>query len=339
MITLLKKFLLAAFLSVAFMLGVTQAEAATLSQNVKGDLKITMLNVGHADAILIQTGKQTILIDTATAEIRGVVIKELEKLSVTKIDKLILTHPHADHIGGAKMLLDPVEKEVAKYPYLKKISIGKVYDNGVVHTSKPYRRYMTSINEKGIAHQSLKTGDILDFGNGVKFKVLFPTAKYVETVNADPLKKDGEYKMNNGSIVGKLTYKNFSMMFTGDCEKESEAKILASNNARDLKCDVLKSGHHGVGTSSTKEFVKAINPSAVLISTADKIENNVRTGHPGVGVLRSYLQCVNQKNIFCTRFNGVITVTSDGQNFSVTPEKKEDWVDKWIAHKQNLAKK
>lgn len=338
---MIKKFLLATFLAVAFILGslITQNEAATPAQNVKGNLKITMLNVGHADAILIQTGKQTILIDTATPEIRGVLIKELERLSVTKIDKLILTHPHADHIGGAKMLLDPIESEVAKYPHLKKISIDKVYDNGVAYTSKPYRRYMNSIKEKGIAYQSLKAGDTLDFGNGVKFKVLFPTAKYVETVNSRSLEKDGEYKINNGSIVGKLTYNNFSMMFTGDCERESEAKIIKAYSAKDLKCDVLKSGHHGVATSSTKEFVAAINPKAVLISTADRIENNVRTGHPGVKVLRSYLACTDKKNIFCTRFNGIITVTSDGQNFSVTPEKKEDWVDKWIAHKNSLAKK
>ena len=199
---------------------------------------------------------------------------------------------------------------------------------------------MKSINEKGTPRQSLKIGDTLDFGNGVKFKVINPSAEFIETTNAKNFdENDAAYNINNGSIVGKLTYKNFSMMFTGDCEKESEAKILANNNAKDLKCDVLKAGHHSVATSSTKEFVKAINPSAVLISTADKIENNVRTGNPPLVVLNNFLLCADKKNIFCTRFNGTITITSDGQNFSVTPEKKEDWVDKWIAHKNALRKK
>ncbi len=337
---MLKKFLLAAFLSVAFILGVTQAEAATLAQNVKGDLKISMLDIGHGDAILIQTGKQTILIDTAKIDQNANLIKGLEKFSVTRIDKLILTHPHSDHIGGAKMLLDPTQEELATYPYLQKISVGEFYDNGVLYTSKVYRRLMKTINKKGISPQSLKTGDTLDFGNGVNFKVIWPTSEFVETINGKAYdKEDRQYRMNNVSIVGKLTYKDFSMMFTGDCEKESEAKILASNNAENLKCDVLKSGHHGTGTSSSKEFVTTINPSAVLISTEDRMAKGVRTGNPNARILKYYLKCASKENIFCTRFNGIITVTSDGKNFSVAPEKKGDWVDKWIAHKKELKKK
>lgn len=339
---MLKKLLLAVFLSVSFIICgfAGQIEAATLAQNVRGDLKIAMFDIGHGDAILIQTGAQTILIDTAMPDMNGVLVKDLEKFAVTRIDKLILTHPHSDHIGGAKILLSPTQEELAAYPYLGKISVAEVYDNGVAHTSKLYRNFMKAINKKGTPRQSLKAGDTLDFGNGVKFKVLNPTAAFVETVNAKNYDKDNvEYSINNGSIVGKLTYKNFSIMLTGDCVKESEAKILASNSAKDLKCDVLKSGHHGARNASAKEFVTTIAPSVVLISTPDKMENNVRIGNPNIRVLQNYLACADKQNIFCTRFNGIITVTSDGQNFSVTPEKKEDWVDKWIAHKKILLKK
>ena len=310
------------------------------AQDVKGDLKISMLNIGHGDSIVIQTKKQTILIDTGKHDEHARFVRELEKLSVTKIDKLIFTHPHIDHIGGARMLISPNEKELTAYPYLKKISVEKVYDNGIAYTSKLYRNYMKTINAKGIPRQSLKTGDTLDFGNGVKFKVLSPTAEFVTTVNGKTFdKSDREHNINNGSIVGKLTYKNFSMMFTGDCEKESEAKIVANNNAKDLKCDVLKAGHHGIGTSSTKEFVKTINPSVVLISASNKKENNVLVGNPNARVLKNYLAYVDKENVFCTRFNGTITVTSDGKNFSVTPEKEEVWAEKWIAHKKTLKKK
>ena len=339
---MLRKIFVAILLFVAFILGnfIAQVEAATLAQNVKGNLKISMLDIGHGDAILIQTGKQTILIDTALTKMHDILVQDLEKFSVTKIDKLILTHPHADHIGGAKMLLNPTQEELATYPYLKKISVAEVYDNDVAYTSKLYRNFMKAINKKGTPCQSLKTGDTLDFGNGVKFTVLNPTAEFVETINAKNFdKNDRQYNINNGSIVGKLTYKNFSMMFTGDCEKESEAKILANNNAENLKCDILKSGHHGIGTSSTKDFVATINPSVVLISTPDKKKNDVRVGNPNARILKYCLKCAGKENIFCTRFNGIITVTSDGENFSVTPEKKEDWVDKWIAHKKALKKK
>ena len=312
----------------------SHVEAAELKENVNGDLKISMLRIGQGDAILIQTGKQTILIDTALANKNELLVKGLEKFSVTRIDKLIITHPHADHIGGARMLLAPKQEELALYPYLEKISVGEVYDNGIAHTSGLYKNYLKALKKKGITHHSLKTGDVLDFGNGVKFDVLFPTEEFVTTVNTTTFdKEDREHNINNGSLVGKLTYKKFSMMFTGDCEKESEAKILASNAAKDLKCDVLKSAHHGNKTSSTEDFVAAVNPSVILISASNRMKDGVLVGQPHLKVIKTYLAAgVAQKNMFCTRFNGIITVTSDGKNFSVTPEIEEDWVDKWTAH-------
>ena len=313
----------------------TQAEASAPAQDIKGDLKISMLNVGQGDAILIQTGKQTILVDTSDTDERDLLVKELEKFSVTKIDKLILTHPHADHIGSAKTLINPSKKELNANPYLEKISVTEVYDNGIASSSPLYKSYMKAINTKGITYQSLKAGDTLDFGNSVKFKVFYPTTELVDNINGGQ-KSDP----NNESVVGKLTYKKFSMMFTGDAEKEVEAEILANNNAKDLKCDVLKAGHHGSYTSSTKNFVAAVNPSYVLISAGPDEEHRNTYGHPHLEPLENYLaQGIDEKNIFCTRWNGTITVTSDGKNFSVQPENNEDWVDKWITKKQKDKKK
>ena len=300
-----------------------------------------MLKIGHGDALLIQTKEQTILIDAADSKKVRALLKELEKFSVTKIDKLILTHPHADHIGNAQALINPSQKELDDNPYLEKISVAAVYDNGVASASPLYKSYNDAIAAKKIPCTALKAGDTLDFGGGVKFKVLFPTSAFVAKVNTlttDRRKK--QYKINNGSVVGKLTYKNFSMMFTGDCEKESEAKILAANNAADLKCNVLKSGHHGIRTSSTKDFVKAIKPDYVLISAAHLKKNNVAVGAPYLEPLQNYLaEGVDKNHIYCTRWNGTITVVSDGKDFSVTPERKEDWIDKWMAQKQQEAKK
>ena len=337
---MLKRIFLMVLMAAVFILSgcAIQSEAA---QNVNGDLKISMLNIGHGDAVLIRTGKQTILIDSANVTKHTELVRELEKLSVTKIDKLILTHPHIDHIGGAKMLMNPSKKDLNAYPYLEKISVAKVYDNGVAHVSKTYKGYMETARDKKIPRQALKAGDTLDLGNGVKFKVISPTAEFVDFINVgDYDKKDRANRMNNTSIVGKLTYKNFSMMFTGDCEKESEAKILANNKEKDLKCDVLKSGHHGINTSSSKKFVAAINPSCVLVSAGYSEKDGVEVGFPQLKVLQKYLAAgVDAKNIFCTRFNGTITLTSDGKNFSVKTETKEDWVDKWIAHLKATQKK
>ena len=313
----------------------TQAEASVPAQDVKGNLKISMLNVGQGDAILIQTGKQTILVDTSDTDERELLVKELEKFSVTKIDKLILTHPHADHIGSAKALINPNKKELNANPYLEKISVAEVYDNAIASTSPLYKSYMKAIDAKGIAYQSLKVGDTLDFGNSVKFNVLYPTSELVNAVNGGQ-----KSEPNNESVVGRLTYKKFSMMFTGDAEKEVEAYILANNKTKDLKCDVLKAGHHGSHTSSTKDFVATVNPSVVLISCGPDEERRNTYGHPHLESLETYLaQGIEKKNIFCTRWNGTITVTSDGKNFSVQSENNEDWVDKWITKKQKEKKK
>ena len=348
----MKKIFMATLLLMAFILGgcggqtkeepkqETQAEVkddtqAAPAQDVKGNLKISMLNVGQGDAILIQTGKQTVLIDTSDTDERDLLVKELEKFSVTKIDKLILTHPHADHIGSAKALINPSKKELNANPYLEKISVAEVYDNGIASTSPLYKSYMKAIDAKGITHNALKVGDTLDFGNSVKFNVLYPTPELVAAVN-DGQKSDP----NNESVVGKLTYKKFSMMFTGDAEKEAEAAILANNKAKALKCDVLKSGHHGSYTASTKDFVAAVNPSYVLISCGPEEERRNTYGHPHLEPLENYLeQGIDKKNILCTRWNGTITVISDGKNFSVQSEDNEDWVDKWITKKQKDKKK
>ena len=335
----MKKIFFAMLLLVTVIFSGCDTKAAITDEKaiLGNDLKISMLKVYHGDAILIQTKKQTILIDTGDINYRDQFVNALEKLSVTKIDKLILTHPHVDHIGGATMLIEPSTAKLEEFPYLEKISVAEVYDNGAVYGSASYRNYIKATKNKGLLYKHLKTGDMLDFGDGVMFKVLSPTSEFIERINSGQFdQEEKSHYINNSSLVGKLTYKNFSMMFTGDAEKESEAEILSRNNVKDLKCDVLKSGHHGSYTSSTEEFVAAVNPSCVLISTSNNDKDPYTpTVHPNVRVTNTYLKCgVDTKNVFCTRWNGIITITSDGQNFSVKPEVEEDWVKKWIAIKK-----
>ena len=106
-----------------------------------------------------------------------------------------------------------------------------------------------------------------------------------------------------------------------------------------MKCDVIKVPHHGSTTSSTKNFVTTINPSYALISSGHREENGVPTGHPYLRTLKTYLAAgLDKKNILCTRFNGTITIISDGKNFTVTPEIKTDWLDDWIALKEKAQK-
>ena len=338
----MKKFFVAVLLPVLLIFSGCNTQAADVSAaDVKGDLKISMLNIGHGDSILIRTKEQTILIDTGKHDEHKRFVDGLEKFSVTKIDKLILTHAHIDHIGGSRMLISPTDKQLNEFPYLKKISVDKIYDNGVAYTSVAYKTLMKTIAELKTPYRSLKAGDTLDFGGGVKFKVLWPTSEFVAEMNGGKDgKKDKQYNLNNSSLVGKLTYKNFSMLFTGDCEKESEAKIVERYSAKDLKCDVLKSGHHGTTTSSTKDFVAAVNPSAVLISAIGLLKNDIRRSPPSRLALETYLAAgVDGKNIFSTHANGTITITTDGKKFSVQPEVSDAWLDEWLTAKRKANSK
>ncbi len=338
----MKKFFLLTAMLVVFILtgcGGTQAEnnstnqtkpaeTATSNRNaVTGNLKITMLNVGQGDAFLIQTKTQNILIDTSDSDERAKLVAELDKAGVTTFDKIILTHPHADHIGGIEKLLKD-----AKY------TVHEVYDNGIASTSRLYLNYMKLIKDNSIKHQSLNVGDVLDFGDGVKFEVLYPTADLVKAVNNDERKTDP----NNESVVGRLIYKNFTMMFTGDAEKEVESNLWADNDAKKLRSLILKSGHHGSYTASTENFLSVVQPEVVLISAGeptDKRGGNTY-GHPHVEPLENYLAAgIDSKNIFWTFKNGTVIISTDGENYSVQPEIEEDWVQEWINYKKQNSRK
>ena len=296
--------------------------AEATSKNFKSDLKITMLNVGQGDSFLIQTSTQNILIDTSDIDERNKLVNELDKAGVTVFDKVILTHPHADHIGGIDKLLND-----------EKYTVKEVLDNGIASTAKLYINYMKTLKERGIKHSTLKAGDVVDFGGDVKFEVLYPPKNLVNAVNDGKQKTDP----NNESIVGRLQHKDFTMMFTGDAKLKVESEIWADNPENKLNSTILKAGHHGSHTSSSENFVRVVNPEYVLISAGeptDKRGGNTY-GHPHVEPLQTYLNAgIKSQNILWSWKNGTVIIETDGKNFSVTPEKKEDWVKAWIAEKK-----
>lgn len=307
----------------------TVAEPTTSTNNAeatpkdfKSDLKITMLNVGQGDSFLIQTSKQNILIDTSDMDERSKLVAELDKAGVTVFDKIILTHPHADHIGGIDKLLKD-----------DKYTVKEVYDNGIVSTSKLYINYMKDLKNSGIKHSTLTAGDVLDFGGGVKFEVLYPLNDLVKAVNDGKQKTDP----NNESIVGRLHYKDFTMMFTGDAELKVESEIWADNKESQLKSTILKAGHHGSHTSSSENFVNVVKPEYVLISAGEPTTKRGGNtyGHPHVEPLQIYLNAgIKSQNILWSWKNGTVVIETDGKNFSVTPEVKEAWVKSWLSEKK-----
>lgn len=264
------------------------------------ELKVTMLNVGQGDSFLIETESENILIDTSDAAARDTLINYLVDRQIFTIDRLILTHPHADHIANAAYLINNG-------------FIGAVYDNGKISASQYYKNYLAACNEYNIPRSTLREGDYFFLDDGA----------YLQILSANRFSQNA----NNDCIVAKLVYGNFSMLFTGDIEFEVENELFQGDYV--LAATVLKAAHHASKTSNSLDFVKAVNPTYIFISAA---ENN-RYGHPHAAALDNFILAgVNKQNIFWTAKNGNVTITTDGSNVTVSPDIVSNWLDNYLGY-------
>ncbi len=251
-------------------------------------LEVTFLDVGQGDAILIETPKeQNILIDGGEGQ---QIIKRLgEELAWwdKKIDLMILTHPHSDHVGG---LVD----------VLKRYTVSKVLYTGATHSSPDYIAWLEAIKEKNISLKIVNHPQKIQLGENLFLEIIFP--KEQNDI-------DERTNLNNSSIVVKLVYGQNSFLLTGDAEMEVEKKLLANRDG--LKADVLKVGHHGSNTSSMDIFLQAVQPSYAVIEVG---ENN-SFGHPSPRVIKRLER--RGIKIFRTDINGSIKFTSDGVNLKI----------------------
>ena len=290
--------------------GQSSDTAANSKAEAKGQLTISMLDIGQGDAVLIQTGAKNILIDTGDDKYyedgkkgkeNTQLLTELQKLKIDHIDTLVMTHAHADHIGKA-------DKVIAQY------GVKELVYNGIPSNSKYFINALKAAKANGTQQVKVKAGDVLDFGNGVSFEIVSPTQSLIDEDTAD-IKAKKKVDVNNESVVGRLTFGNFAMLFTGDAEGPVE-KTMAASYGKKLKCQVLKAGHHGSKTSSTAEFLKLVQPESVVMS----LGANNQYGHPHEALLNR-LQKQGIKNIYRTDLNGTITIVSDGSSYNITTEK------------------
>lgn len=290
--------------------GQSSDTAANSKAEAKGQLTISMLDIGQGDAVLIQTGAKNILIDTGDDKYyedgkkgkeNTQLLTELQKLKIDHIDTLVMTHAHADHIGKA-------DKVIAQY------GVKELVYNGIPSTSKYFINALKAAKANGTQQVKVKAGDVLDFGNGVSFEIVSPSQSLIDEDTA-AIKAKKKVDVNNESVVGRLTFGNFAMLFTGDAEGPVEKEMVASYGKK-LKCQVLKAGHHGSKTSSTAEFLKLVQPESVVMS----LGVNNQYGHPHEALLNR-LQKQGIKNIYRTDANGTITIVSDGSSYSITTEK------------------
>lgn len=252
------------------------------------ELNVHFLDVGQGDSILIQfPDGRNMLVDAGGNDDASTIVSYLKKTGVKKLDYLIGTHPHEDHIGS----LDTV---------INNFQIGEVIMPKVTHTTRTFRDVLEAIDRKGLQIRPAKAGVSIMEDGPLAARVLAPCG---EDYN----------ELNDYSAVIMLTCGEVSFLLSGDAEALSEKEILASGAA--VKADVLKVGHHGSNSSTSAAFLKAVGPRYAVISVG--AENDY--GHPHQVTLdRLKKQGVE---VIRTDQQGTVLFTTDGKELSFTTEK------------------
>lgn len=254
--------------------------------NMNNDLlKVHYLDVGQGDSIFIELpNNETMLIDAAESYQSENIINYLKNLNYQKIDYVIGTHPHTDHIGGLKDIINTFE-------------IGKIYMPKVVSTTKTYESLLMAIKDKNLKINTAKAVTSIIDTDTLKINILAPNnSTYTE--------------LNNYSVVTKITYGSTKFLFMGDAEKLSENEIKENVTA-----DVIKIGHHGSNTSSSIDFIKKVNAKYGIISVGLNNKYNL----PKEEIITNWEN--SGTKIYLTSINGTVRASSDGTNIKIESEK------------------
>ena len=249
------------------------------------DVVVKFFDVGQADSILVQSAGVNMLIDAGTNNMGNTVVQNLKDLGITKIDYLVGTHPHEDHIGGMDDVINNFE-------------IGTIYMPKVQTNTKTFEDVLDAISNKGLTITTPEVGYVFEVGNTKCEVMCVGTGTTEENSN-----------LNLSSIVIRMVYGEESFLFMGDAEEKNESSRQWPQTT------VLKVGHHGSDTSSSESFLNQVKPEISVISVG--INNTY--GHPK----KTTLDKLNAlgTSIYRTDQNGTITITCDGTNCVVTTEK------------------
>lgn len=213
------------------------------------ELEVHSINVGQADAtLIIAPNGETVLIDSGDWRNNGeTVIDYLETHDIDRIDHLIATHAHADHIGGHAAIINHYETE--------RNGIGAVWDSGVPHTSQVYDRYLDAIEEHNVTLYETREGDTIPFEDD----------RLTMTVLNPPEESDRPGDLHYNSVSVLLEFDDTTVLFTGDAERAAEERMVDTHGDT-IEADIYHAGHHGSATSSTASFIDAVDPDATIIS-------------------------------------------------------------------------
>lgn len=250
-------------------------------------LEVHYIDVGQGDCSLIICDGKTMLIDAGENGNETHVLDYLRLHNIEKLDYIIASHQHSDHIGGLPEVLDEIGADKIIMPRLTKAQ---------TPTNSTYTAFLKSVKNSGAKVIASEVGASYTLGSA-EFEILGPVTNDAEDIN-------------NMSVIVKLAYGENTFLFTGDAEKEEEREILATG--ADLDCDVLKVGHHGSGTSSCNEFLDAVSPEICVIQVGT--DNDY--GHPHDNIVERLIKYAN--DVYRTDLCGDIVITSDGTTLNVS---------------------
>lgn len=252
-------------------------------------MEVHFIDVGQGDSTLVTCGGHAMLID-AGDDTKGTAIQNyLQKQKITKLDYLILTHPDADHIGGAPVIIT-------------KFDVSNVFVSNFEKDNQTYRKLIQSLDDKNIKPLTPTVNSSYTLGSA-KITILAPGKEYDNP--------------NDASIALLLKNGTRSFLFTGDAGEEAEKDILKTDI--DISADVYKVGHHGSRYSTSKDFLEAVNPFYAVISCG---EGN-SYGHPHAETLNT----LRTKGVLVYRTDeeGTIIASTDGRSISFNVPASESW--------------
>jgi len=257
------------------------------SADKSNELRFYALDVGQGDcSLFILPDGETVLIDAGPEEASKYTVSYIKDCGVKKIDLLIATHPHSDHIGGMKAVLS-------------KFEIGEIWDSGFIHGSDLQKNFYMTVLQKKIKFGRPKRGFMKKLGN-VDIEVLGPSE----------LLRGTKSDANNNCLVIRITYGNVSFLMTGDMEKEERKTISPLPEST-----VLKAAHHGSKNGTDELMLRQVAPKIIILSYGEK--NTYRL--PNKNVVKAIaLQGIKR---FDTK-DGTVKIRTDGKNVTY-PKNRE----------------
>lgn len=261
-----------------------------IDKNVNGTSKVHYIDVGQGSCILIQSDDKNVLIDGGETYAGEKVTNYIKNLNIQKLDYVVATHPHSDHIGGLVNVFENIKVDNVIMPDLP---------SNITPTTRIYEKFLNLINEKSITVIPASVGNKYELNQGIMY-ILGPTGVYDN--------------LNDMSIAVKFIYGNTAFLSTGDMEKQSEVGLI--NTGYDLTADVFALSHHGSKYGNIDELLDKINAKYYVAQSGYDNEY----GHPH----NEAIDRVIQRNGILLRndLNGDIVFTSNGKDLTVEKQKE-----------------